>query len=103
MGMNLSLLGIQWLVGIYIVPVSCIVLFAVAYMSVHIFNYSIVGSDVHRVHHLTLNKNFGPDTMDHIYGTNLNEETEDMDPLALNAVLAFFLVRGLKGWIRWSE
>ncbi len=96
LGMNFLLLGIQWATGIYIIPVSCIALFAVSYMSIHIINYSMVGTVSHRLHHTELDKNFGPDVIDHIHGTNYDDNFEDMNVLALNAMAATVLLYPLK-------
>jgi sterol desaturase/sphingolipid hydroxylase (fatty acid hydroxylase superfamily) len=86
LAMNLLLLLIQWSIGYYVVPVPVIVLFAISYTSVHLINYSIVGNQVHRRHHETFDKNFGPDVSDHLFGTNYNEDVEDISYLSLNAM-----------------
>ena len=103
LGMNLSLLGIQWSIGYYPVPISCIVLFSIAYTTVHLVNYSIVGSVEHKRHHVLLDKNYGPDTMDHLCGTNYDDSAEDWDLLAVNALVAFYITRSLKSQIGWKD
>lgn len=84
LSMNLSLIPVQWLLGIELIPIPVILLFALTYSSIHIINYSIVGSTFHRRHHMTLDKNYAPDAMDHLCGTNYNEEFEDLNPTSLN-------------------
>lgn len=101
LGMILSLLAVQYAVGLHPVPTSCIVLFAIAYTSVHLVNYSIVGSVEHRRHHTELDKNFGPEPMDHWCGTNYDKSAENLDPLALNAIFAYYATRLLKNWLGW--
>ena len=98
-GMNLLLFGVQKALGVNWIPVPVILLFTVTYMSIHIINYSIFGSTFHRRHHDTLDKNFAPDAMDHIMGTNYNEEFEDLNPCSLNAFGACFLLYPLKEYI----
>jgi sterol desaturase/sphingolipid hydroxylase (fatty acid hydroxylase superfamily) len=103
LAMILSFGLVQWATGIHLFPTSCIVLFAIAYSSVHLVNYSIIGSVDHRRHHLTMNKNFGPDTVDHLFGTNYDDTFEDWDVLSLNAVTAFYITQLLKYHIGWNE
>ena len=94
--MNLSLYGIQKLIGIEIVPFYVILLFTFGYVSIHIINYSIIGSTFHRRHHETLDKNLAPDAMDHLCGTNYNEEFEDLNPTCLNIIAVMGLLLSLK-------
>jgi hypothetical protein len=96
LGMSFLLLLIQWAIGIYIIPVSSIFIFAVSYTSIHLINYSIIGSKSHRLHHTELEKNFGPDAIDHMHGTNYDDEYEDMDPIALNTIATTALLYPLK-------
>ena len=99
-GMNMSLLLLQWLVGYHLVHPLIIVFFTLTYVSIHIINYSIIGSQTHRTHHLVLDKNFGPDTIDHIVGTNFDESFEDMTPLIFNGAVAFVIVGYIKDHIK---
>jgi len=95
-GMNLLILPVQMLLGFTIVPLPCVLLFAFAYTSIHIVNYSMFGSVFHKRHHLTLVKNFAPDAMDHIVGTNYNDEFEDLVPFSLNVIVCTALLYLLK-------
>lgn len=97
LGMNLSLIAVQWLIGIELIPTPIILLFALTYSSIHIINYSIVGSTFHRRHHTSLDKNYAPDAMDHLFGTNYNEEFEDLNPTCLNIIGVFTLLYPLVG------
>ena len=103
MGMSLSLIAVQKLVGITLVPTSIIVFYGILYMSVHIFNYSVVGNPTHRNHHRNMYTNYGPDTLDHIFGTSFDGELEDLTPITLNAVVAVPLTLGLKAFFQWSD
>jgi len=100
--MSFSLLFLQWLSGLWIVPISVIVFYAVTYTSVHIINYSIIGSETHRNHHKDTTTNYGPDTLDHIFGTSYDDTYEDLMPISLNAVGAFVFVSCLKHHFNWK-
>jgi hypothetical protein len=99
LSMNLSLIPVQWLIGVELIPTPVILLFALTYSSIHIINYSIVGSTFHRRHHTSLNKNYAPDAMDHLCGTNYNEEFEDLNPTCLNIIGVVALLYPLKDYI----
>jgi len=101
MVMSLSVLAIQYITGIWIVPPSIILFYGIWYTSVHIVNYSIIGSQVHRDHHKNVGTNFGPDVIDQMFGTNHEPMKEDLIPLAPNMVIAFGIVFALKQCIHW--
>ena len=101
--MNFSLLFMQWLLGYYIIPVPVILLFCIAYTSIHLINYSIIGSEVHRRHHLTFDKNFGPDVSDHLFGTNYNDEVEDISYFSINALWTTLVLYPLKEYLWWPK
>jgi len=103
LGMNFTLLLIQWYTGVWFVPFSLILYNALIYTSVHIINYSIIGSDIHRKHHRNHNTNFGPDTMDHIFSSSEDGDYEDMNPIIINAVAALGLVYFLKKYYCWID
>ena len=96
LSMNFSLLLIEWLIGYYIIPIPVIILFGLSYTSIHLINYSIVGNIVHKRHHLTYDKNFGPDVSDHIFGTNFNDELEDLNYLSLNVIWMTFVLYSIR-------
>ena len=101
--MSFSVLGVQWLTGIWIVPVSVILFYACVYTSAHIVNYSMIGSQTHRNHHKDLTTNYGPDTLDHFFGTNYDDTFEDLTPISLNAIGSFVVVYGLKQCLDWKH
>lgn len=103
LGMSLSVWFIQWLTGVWLIPLSVILLYAITYSSTHIFNYSIVGSETHRNHHKDTDTNYGPDTLDHLFSTSYDGKFEDLTPIALNAVCAFIVVYGLKYYFGWKD
>jgi sterol desaturase/sphingolipid hydroxylase (fatty acid hydroxylase superfamily) len=103
LSMNFTLLGIQWLTGVWFVPFSIILYHALVYTSVHIINYSMVGSETHKKHHLNHDTNYGPDTMDHIFASSEDGELEDMTPILINAFLGFGLVFYLKSVYGWTD
>jgi hypothetical protein len=103
LGMSISLFVIQWLTGIWLVPISVILFYALTYTSTHIINYSIVGSETHRNHHKDSDTNYGPDTLDHLFGTSYDDKYEDLTPIALNAIGAFIVVYALKQQFNWKH
>ena len=90
--MNLSIIPVQWLLGINLIPLPCVILFTTAYVSIHIVNYSMYGTVSHRRHHESLDKNYAPDIMDHLFNTNFNEDYEDLVPMSLNVIICVFIL-----------
>ena len=87
---------LQELTGIHIVPTKIIVLGAFLLASVHIITYSIFGSEKHAMQHLHPDFNFGPDYLDHLFGTNYDKAFEDMthyipNTLIITALIYFFM------------
>ena len=103
LGMSLSVLWLQHMTGVRIVPTSVVLFYALWYTSVHIVNYSIIGSPVHRDHHKNVGTNFGPDVLDQLFGTNHEPYKEDLIPLAPNMVISFGVVTLLKQCFNWIE
>lgn len=101
--MSFTVLVLQWLTGIWVVPISVILLYAFTYTSTHIINYSIFGSDIHRKHHQNMNTNYGPDTLDHMFGTSNDGKFEDLTPISLNAIGSFVIVYLLKEHFHWKN
>lgn len=101
--MSLTVLWLQGMLNIWIIPTSVILFYALWYTSVHIVNYSIIGSPVHRDHHKNVGTNFGPDVLDQLFGTNHMPTKEDLIPLAPNMVVAFGVVFLLKQCIKWVD
>jgi len=101
MNMSLSVFFIQYMTGIWIVPPSIILFYAIWYTSVHIVNYSIIGSPIHRDHHKNVGTNFGPDVIDQMFGTNHESTKEDLILISPNMVIAFGIVFVLKEYVDW--
>ena len=101
--MSLTVLWLQGMTGIWLVPTSVILFYAIWYTSVHIVNYSIIGSPVHKDHHKNVGTNFGPDVLDQLFGTSHTGVKEDLVPFCLNMILAFFIVYGLKQTFKWKD
>ena len=101
--MSFSLLLVQNLVGLHLVPTSVVVFYGLLYTSVHIVNYSIFGSETHRNHHRRMLTNYGPDTLDHLFGTSTDGIWEDLSPITMNAVVVAPLVLGLKEVFDWKR
>lgn len=103
LGMNFSIMPLQWLTAVWFVPFSIVLFFGLTYTSVHIINYSIIGSATHKAHHKNLDTNFGPDPMDHLFSTNDDETHEDLTPMMINAAVCFAGVYLLKRAYGWSD
>jgi hypothetical protein len=50
------------------------------------------GTVSHRRHHESLDKNYAPDIMDHLFNTNFNEDYEDLVPMSLNVIICVFIL-----------
>jgi hypothetical protein len=101
--------GVQRLLQIEMIPTILIVYYGIIYVSIHIINYSLCHtSPKHVIHHATSNptdnpatsatnlekpttKNYGPDIMDHLFGTNDDESFEDFNHMIPNILVAFFV------------
>jgi len=94
--LSLGVLALQYVTGVWWIPPWVIVFYSLVWTSTHIYNYSIVGSSTHRNHHEHVFKNYGPDVMDHLFGSNYEETLEDIAPISFNAILAFLVTVGLK-------
>lgn len=103
MTMSLCIIFLQMLTGVWIVPTSIVLFYGIWYTSVHIINYSIIGSQVHRDHHKNVGTNFGPDVVDQLFGTNHEPTKEDLIPFAINSVVAFVVVLLLKECFPWKD
>ena len=103
LAMNLSLLVVQGALGLSLAPTSVVVFYALLYTSVHIFNYSLVGNDTHRNHHRNTTTNYGPDTLDHLFGTSADDVWEDLTPITLNACGVALVTLGLKYVLQWKD
>jgi hypothetical protein len=103
--------GVQWLSKIEMIPTILLVYYGIIYVSIHIINYSLChASPKHVIHHATSNpsdnpaastsatdgekpttKNYGPDIMDHLFGTNDDETFEDFNHMIPNILVGFLV------------
>lgn len=88
---------LQKLLHVEYVPTILIVFYGIIYISVHIINYSIFHtSEKHIKHHKTtsitlLSQNYGPDLIDHIFGTNSDQEFENYNHILPNILISFII------------
>jgi hypothetical protein len=101
--------GFQRLCQTEFIPTILIVYYGIIYVSVHIINYSLChASPKHVLHHHTCDpaaaaaaddttkptktatKNYGPDTIDHLFGTNDDDTFENLNHMIPNILVAFF-------------
>lgn len=90
---------LQEVSNIHIVPNSIIALSLLVYASVHYINYSLFESKKHIAQHLNPHINYGPDFLDHIFGTNSDDEFEDMSHFIPNCILSTLLIHYIRQWI----
>jgi len=89
-------IGLQYLFGVELIHPLIIIFTSLVYISVHIINYSIFGSDTHSRHHKDPSVNFGPDFYDHIFGTNYDSTYENMHPMYINIIIITILLCGAR-------
>jgi hypothetical protein len=82
---------------IHIVPTSIILFGALIYASIHLVNYTFFTFDKHVAQHKDPNVNFGPDILDHIFGTNSDPSFEPMHHFIPNALASYLLIRYIDG------
>jgi hypothetical protein len=83
---------LQEVSGVHLVPSRIILLSMLVYVSVHIVNYSMIGSDKHTKQHENPHINYGPDFLDHMFGTNSDDSFEDMIGFVPNTILACLFI-----------
>jgi hypothetical protein len=95
-GELLSFIGVpmlfQYVFSFQLIHPLIIVFISLVYVSVHIINYSIFGSETHSRHHKDPSVNFGPDFYDHLFGTNYDSTCENMLPMYINIVVITVLL-----------
>jgi len=82
---------LQYILNFHIVSYKLLILWTLYYISVHLINYSIIGSVFHEKHHKYKDVNFTADYWDHIFGTNATEECEDLSHTIPNLLVSFIL------------
>lgn len=112
-GISLAILGmiIQKLYGYHLFDYHVLFFTTIMYTTFHMVNYHVLDIETHNNHHRNSKTNFGPDIMDVLFGTKMeNDEYENMNHAVYNIVftLAFIiftfntkfdLVKSIKGFI----
>jgi len=94
---------IQRATGFHFMPVSIVLLGALMWISIHIVNYSIIGTETHSRHHRDVRINYGPDILDHMFGTNYDHTHEDTTYYVFNAMWSAIVVLYLKHYVQYAE
>jgi len=94
---------LQYFLNIWFIPPSIISIVILTLSLSHLFNYSILGSEIHKAHHENPTKNFGPDFLDHIFGTNASEEYEDSIQHIPYLVQACIITHFAKLYFQWKD
>jgi hypothetical protein len=96
-------LFLQYLTSFWFVSPSVLMMVLLAPGISHVFIYSILGSDTHKKHHEDPTKNFGPDIVDHIFGTNADSEIEDSVQHVPCLVQACIITHFAKAYFQWKD
>lgn len=95
-GIFIPVYVMQYLIDIQIVPNYVIFLSALMYISIHIIHFSILKqSEKHSNHHANPGVNFGPDYLDHIFGTNSDNEYENSIYTIPYIVASYLLLKNI--------
>ena len=94
---------IQSVTGFHFIPTSIVLLASFMWISIHMINYSILGSTTHSRHHGDTTVNYGPDVLDHLFGTNYDHTHEDTTYYVFNAMAAALAVLYLKHSLHYTE
>lgn len=88
---------IQKFLRIDFVPKIMIFYYGFIYVTVHVINYSLFhASNKHIIHHTSCNDklkvyNYGPDLVDHIFGTSSSTDFENYNHLMPNILMSFLI------------
>jgi hypothetical protein len=102
-GYSIELIIIQYVLGIWFIPLSLLLFYYLTSAIIHLFIYSLLGSERHMEHHIDPTKNIGPDYMDHFFGTNSDSEYEDMNGYIPCAVMGALIVHFAKLYFQWKD
>lgn len=94
---------VQHATGFHFIPTSIVLLASFMWISIHIVNYSIVGSATHGRHHNDTTVNYGPDVLDHLFGTNYDHTHEDTTYYVFNAMGSALAVLYIKHSLGYTE
>ena len=90
---------VVWLGLTHYFPPIVIFLGTITYTSFHFVNYTMFESKTHAAHHAHLNCNYGPDWLDHVFGTSCDGTVENTNAVAINAVVVAVVLLVLKKMI----
>jgi len=93
-GVFVILYYFQILINYELFPPILILYYGIIYITVHNINYSLFHLGNHKYHLVDSGKkttNFGPDSIDHLLGTNYNSKYEHMYHYIPNIIFAFLL------------
>jgi hypothetical protein len=93
-----ALYAIQEILDIHLVPLTILLFAMLVYTSTHIVNYSMIGSEKHRLHHRYHTLNYGPDILDHSFGTNSDDSLEDMNHTIPNILASFGILYAMQSY-----
>jgi hypothetical protein len=93
---NIFLFIIIYFINYYLlfgfIPNILIFYSATIYVTNHLINYSLLNlSPSHILHHKYIHCNYGIGLLDHLFGTNCDDQVENFDYIIPNVVFAFFL------------
>lgn len=94
---------LQRVTGFHFIPTSIVLLTSFMWISIHIVNYSMFVSETHSRHHANTTINYGPDVIDHIFGTNYDETHEDTTAYIFNEIGSAVAVLYLKHYLQYTE
>ena len=93
----------QYCLEWWLISPSVVILASLTLTIGHIFNYSILGSNkIHQTHHANVKVHYGPDFMDHLFGTNL-EDHEDGNMHIPPIIVATTITLLLKIYLKWKD
>ena len=85
----------QKIIKIEIFPNILILYYGIIYVSVHIINFSIFGNKNHKKHHKKNHElrycNYGPDSIDHLLGSNCDNNWENQLHFLPNIVISYLI------------
>jgi sterol desaturase/sphingolipid hydroxylase (fatty acid hydroxylase superfamily) len=77
-----------------IINFRVLLMYSIFYTSIHILDYTLGESDIHRMHHIEVEENnkicnLGPDFIDKIFDTNCNNKYENTNKYSINLIIIF--------------
>jgi hypothetical protein len=98
-----TLLFLQYYFDTWLIPPSVVSIVVLTLSLSHLFNYSLLGSEIHKAHHEDPTKNFGPDFLDQLFGTNAGPEYEDSVQHIPYLVQACIITHFAKAYFQWKD